>query len=81
MERGDYEVLHAEDCQVIDRSEFSSRVEPDMVLEMAIVMLETTALQDNKGKCPRCPHVNLNATVTNSWIEWQVHLNYVHTHT
>ena len=71
MERGDYGVLRAGDCQTINRSEIASTVEPDMVLEMSIIVHQSTG-QDNKGKCPSCCHNNLNATVTSGWTKWQV---------
>jgi hypothetical protein len=74
VERGDYEILRAEDSQMINRSEFGSMVEPEMVLEMIIVVRKSTALQDNKGKCPRCRHINLSAVIDNGWIEWKVNL-------
>jgi len=44
-----------------------------MVLEMCIVMQASSASQGNK--CPRCRHMNFNATVANGWVEWRVILN------
>lgn len=69
MERGDYEVIRAEDSQAINCLGFA--VESGMVLEMSIVMRRTTS-QENIEKCPRCGHLNSNATADNSWIAWQV---------
>jgi hypothetical protein len=80
VERGDYQVLRAEDSQMINRSEFARMVEPGMLLEMTIVMRQNTAFHENKGKCPRCRHMNLNATITNGWIEWHVSVQFLYAH-
>jgi hypothetical protein len=61
---------------MINRSEIPRMAEPGVVLEMSIDIRQSTAIQDNKGKCPRCSHVNFDATVINTWIEWKVHLKY-----
>jgi hypothetical protein len=78
VERGDYEVLRAEDSHMINRSEFAKTVEPGMVLEMSIVMRQATAFKDSKEKCPRCHHINVNATVAGGWIEWKVPFKYTY---
>jgi len=69
VERGDYEILRADDSRMINRSEFANAVEPGMVFEMSIVMRRSETVQDNKEKCPRCLHINSNATATGGWIE------------
>jgi hypothetical protein len=72
VERGDYQVLRAEDSRMINRSEFHNTIKPDMILEMTIVMRESTTLEENRGKCPRCYYANFNPAVSNGWIEWKV---------
>lgn len=62
---------------MINRSEIGRTVEPGMVLEMSIDVRRSTAFHDTRGKCPRCRHINLNAIVSNGWVEWQVTLNFV----
>jgi hypothetical protein len=68
IERGDYDVISAEDNQIIRRSDLIA-MEPGMKLEMSIVMRQKTA---NQQKCPRCDHINLQVASRNGWIEWQV---------
>lgn len=76
MEHGDYQVLRARDSQMIHRSEIASTVKPEMVLEMSIVMRQSAALHDNRGKCPQCRHMNLCAKETSGWVEWCVPLHF-----
>ena len=59
------------DSQIIRHSEFS--VQPGMTLEIAIVMQQETAHQNER--CPRCDYLNLNATVHHGWIDWQASFN------
>jgi hypothetical protein len=63
----EYQVLRAEDSQVIRRSEIAT-VRAEMILEMSIVLRQI--FQETKGKCPRCNHIDLNPTVNGGWIEW-----------
>jgi hypothetical protein len=72
IQRGDYEVLHAKDNQIIDPSEFASTVEPGMKLEMSIVMRQSTA---DQTRCPRCGYFNSQVAVCDGWIDWQVFPN------
>lgn len=75
MKRGDYQIISAEDNKTIDRIEFAKKVKPGMILEISIILRQLMPLQDTSKTCPRCCHVNINTTVTNSgWIEWQVPL-------
>ena len=67
MERGDYQILRADDSR-IKRSEFSSTVQPEMVLEMSIIVRQSTDFQNNKEFCPRCRYINSNAAVTDGWV-------------
>jgi hypothetical protein len=76
VERGDYEVMHTENSQAINRSELGTVVESGMILEMSIILRQRKAFLDNKEKCPRCGRLNLNVTANQGWIEWQVPLNY-----
>jgi hypothetical protein len=80
VERGNYQVLSAKNSQTVNQSEIASTVEPGMVLEMTIIMRESTAIQDIQGKCPRCQHINLHSNGNNGWVVWQVHLRFVRTH-
>ena len=59
---GDYEVIPTKDSQVINRSKFM--VQPEMFLEMSILMWQSSAFRDNK-KCPHCSHLNLGPTARN----------------
>jgi hypothetical protein len=54
---------------MIKRSEFSSTVQPEMVLEMSIIVRQSTDFQNNKEIYLRCRYINSNAAVTNGWIE------------
>ena len=72
MEQGDYRILRADDSQTINRLDISGTVEPGMILKMSIVIRRSATFQDNKEECPRCHQINLNAAVSNNWIEWQV---------
>jgi len=65
-------MIRAEDSQIIDRSKFATAVEPEMILEMSIVMRERTVGLDNEKKCIRCGHLNSIVVPDNGWIEWQV---------
>jgi hypothetical protein len=73
IERGDYEVLHAEDSEIIGPSELASTVAPGMKLEMSIVMRQSTA---DQTRCPRCGYYNPQVAACSGWIEWQVFLNW-----
>lgn len=64
--------MRAEDSQVIDRSQFGSKVDSGMILEISIILRQTVTLHDNKGKCPRCGHINVNVIKNDGWIKWQV---------
>jgi len=64
--RGDYEIIRAEDFQIIQPSEFASAVQSGVKLEMSIVMWQKTA---DERKCPRCGHINFPPTAINGWIE------------
>jgi hypothetical protein len=76
---GDYEVIRAEDGQVVQPSEFASTVVPGMVLEIGIILRQNESFQYGKQKCPRCKNNNLNP-VNNGWIEWKVFLNITGTY-
>jgi hypothetical protein len=69
-------VIRAQDSHTIGPSEFADMVEPGMVLEMSTILRQKIAFQDNKATCPRCGHVNLNASANSGWIEWKVLLNF-----
>ena len=73
VRRDDYEVIRAQDSQIIDPSELATTVEPGMVLEISIFLRQNMALQDDKTKCLRCGHINPDA---HDWIHWKVPLNY-----
>jgi len=68
-------VIRAEDNQIVDPGELASTAEPGLKLEMSIVLRQGTTFQDAKEKCPRCLHMNLDATVDHGWIQWKVPLN------
>ena len=67
IERGDYQVLRAEDSQVIGPSEFATTVKSGMVLELSIVMHQTTSYQE---ECPRCGHINSGLIASEAWVVW-----------
>ncbi|KIM74362.1 hypothetical protein PILCRDRAFT_828352 [Piloderma croceum F 1598] len=69
IERGDYEVICAENSQIVRPSELAHTVQPGMKLEMSILLRPEIAFQDAKETCPRCHHINLNATVDLGWIQ------------
>jgi hypothetical protein len=75
VEQGDYQVHRAEDRRTISRSKIASAVEPEMVLEMSII-IRHTAIEKKAGECPKCHYNNLDVTMTNGWIEWQVPLHF-----
>lgn len=75
IERGDYEVMRAENSQIIDRSKFATSLEAGMVVEMCIVMRQSKAFSE-VDKCFRCNHLILQAVKKNVWIQWQVPLNF-----
>ena len=51
-----------------------------MKFEMSILLRPEMALQDTKDRCPRCHHINLNATVDRGWIQWKVLITSKHTY-
>lgn len=65
-------MVRAEDNQIIGPSELADTVESGIKLEMGILMRQGTAFRDTKDKCPRCGHMNQNATIDHDWIEWRV---------
>jgi hypothetical protein len=71
-------LVRAVDNGSISRSEFASMVEPGMIVELSIVVRQRLAFQEDTEKCPRCDFVNLNVAAHNGWIEWQVHLRFLH---
>jgi hypothetical protein len=71
-------MIRTADNQTIDPSEFASTVAPEMKYEMSIILRKTTAIQGNRGKCPRCHYVNSHAPAANGWIEWQVSFGFQH---
>lgn len=68
--RGDYELVHVQDGQFVNHSEFTSVVESGMTFDMSITKREGMVFRDIKEKCPRCHHVNPHANTSNGWIEW-----------
>jgi hypothetical protein len=73
VQRGDYELIHPNNGQIISRSQFTTMVEPGSVFEISIILRQNLAFWCHRRKCPRCSHINLSATVTNGWTEWKVH--------
>lgn len=69
MNQGNYQMICADDSKTIDPSEFANKVVPGMTLEMSIILRRTTAIRDNKGKCPRRSCVNSTINAINGWIE------------
>ena len=76
IKRGDYRLIQAQTGQMIGRSDFVSTVEPGMIVEMSVVLRQKKAFKDDRNKCPRCGHINLNVTVESGWIEWKVISNF-----
>jgi hypothetical protein len=72
IKRGDYEVIRAEDSQIVGPSELASMVTAGMKLEMSILVWQGAT---TKEKCPRCNHINSNAATHHGWVQWKVHLN------
>jgi len=77
VERGDYHILRAEDNQTIASSELGRTVKAGMLLEMSIIMRQTTPLKAHETKCPRCHHTNSDAMLINGWVEWKVSQPYL----
>ena len=69
IEKGSYEIIRADDSQVVGPSELAGVVESGTVLEMSIVLRQSAAHQK---QCPRCGYGNLTVAMDNVWIEWQV---------
>ena len=73
MRRDDYEVIRAEDSQIVDPSKLASMVEPGTVLEISIFLRQNIDPQDDKTKCLRCGHKNMNSS---DWIHWKVPITF-----
>ena len=69
MKQGDYQVNRVEDSHAIGPSEFPNMLEPDMKLEMSIILRQRIAGQKT---CPRCGHMNSHVAEHMKWIEWWV---------
>lgn len=78
IERGDYEVMKAENGQIIGRSDFAAAVEEGVVLEMIIVLRQKAAFQKRKEMCPRCGHEAFYTMPHGSWSEWKVLIILLH---
>jgi hypothetical protein len=74
VESGDYGIIRTRDNKFIERSEFPNSVEPGMMVEMSIILLEEKPVLYPKGKskCPRCSHINVFVTANSGWIDWEV---------
>ena len=70
--QGDYQIIRANNSKKIDPSEFVNAVEPEMTLEMSIILRQRTPGQNNKETCPQCKYINSTPTQTHGWVEWQV---------
>lgn len=70
FERGDYEVMHPQGSQFINRSDFANEVKLGAILEMTIVKRREIVIQNEKPICSRCNHINPNYAADNGWIEW-----------
>jgi hypothetical protein len=70
IERGDYQVVRAEDTRVINPSEFAAKVKSGMKVEISIVLRRNADFKDAKTRCPRCRYMNFNVASISDWIEW-----------
>jgi hypothetical protein len=77
VQQGNYEVVCPDDGKFIKRSDLAGIIEPGMVLEMSISFRKNEAFRDGREKCPRCSHINSNATVTGGWIDWKVASSFI----
>jgi hypothetical protein len=67
-------VLRRLDSSLIHPSEFAHEIEPDMVLEISIILRREATLQDNVHLCPRCNQINSDNEVYQGWTKWKVSL-------
>ena len=71
VERGDYQVISAEDDKVMAPSDFSA-VGPGTHLAISIILRRRTNSRINERKCPQCGLINSTATRSAGWIDWEV---------
>jgi len=69
IERGDYQLIHEKNNQLVAKSALASMVKPGMKLEISIVMRWRMA---DLKKCPRCGYINSQVAGENGWILWSV---------
>jgi len=70
--RDDYEVIRAQDSQIINPPDLGRMVEAGMVLEISIFLRQSAASLSDRKKCLRCGHINLDG---HGWIHWKVPLD------
>jgi hypothetical protein len=78
VKQGDYQIIHAEDGQMISPLEFAKTVRPGMTLEMSIVLRRRTTLPHSKMQCPQCEYIHSTINTAYGWIEWQVASNLIY---
>lgn len=71
-------MIRADDSLTIEPSEFARMVAEEMKFEMSIILRKRAALEENKGKCPRCCYVNSDVSAIHGWIEWKVIFSFSH---
>ena len=54
-----------QDNKRIGPLELLGEVNTGTILEMSIVLLQQSTLHENQQTCPRCRHINMNATASN----------------
>ena len=70
VERGDYDILQAEDPLLIQRPDFDKKITPRMILEMIITMKESADFRRNSRICLRCSYLNDAVILNRGWVEW-----------
>ena len=65
--QGDYQIIRANNSKKIDPFEFVNATEPEMTLEMSIILRQRTPGQNNKETCPQCKYINSTPTQTHEW--------------
>jgi hypothetical protein len=68
--------VRSADSGSISCSEFTDMVEPDMSVELSIIVRQTIMSQEDKEKCLRCGFLNSVVTPQDGWIKWQVHFRF-----
>lgn len=72
IQKGDYKILSSGDEEFIDPKEFSTVLQPGMMVEMCIVIRQPVADRygSEEHKCYRCNHINIKVITSSGWVTW-----------